>query len=218
MRDERADRRTIIGAGALLAGIGAAPAAIAGTRPAGGAGAGAAAARYQPAFEPQDAWMDDPAKRHRMVFDTTSASAAQSALFFADNFYTANKTGYGIAPQAVGVVIVLRHMSTPFGYNDAIWKKYGEAAAEQLMLKGAEAIKATKGKKDADKAIAAVKGFAWTSPRGPVSIDPKTREIVQNVYIRRVETIDGKLGNKPIETFKAVVEPWHVSHPQIAAK
>ena len=68
------------------------------------------------------------------------------------------------------------------------------------------------------KAIAAVKGFAWTSPRGPVSIDPKTREIVQNVYIRRVETIDGKLGNKPIETFKAVVEPWHVSHPQIAAK
>ena len=56
MRDERADRRTIIGAGALLAGIGAAPAAIAGTRPAGGAGAGvAAAASYRPAFEPQDA-------------------------------------------------------------------------------------------------------------------------------------------------------------------
>ncbi|WP_244932835.1 hypothetical protein [Pandoraea apista] len=63
-----------------------------------------------------------------------------------------------------------------------------------------------------------MKGYAWTSARGPVSIDPKTREIIQNVYIRRVETIDGKLGNKPIETYKSVVEPWHVSHPQVAAK
>lgn len=146
MRDERADRRTIIGAGALLAGIGAAPAAIAGTRPAGGAGAAAGgAARYQPAFEPQDAWLDDPAKRHRLVFDTTSAAAAQSALFFADNFYTANKSGYGIEPAAIGVVIVVRHMSTPFGFNDSIWKKYGAIAAEQIKLEGAQAIAATKG-------------------------------------------------------------------------
>ncbi|MGN6277432.1 MAG: hypothetical protein ACTHM8_01755 [Sphingomonas sp.] len=141
MRDETANRRTVIGLGAMLAGASATP-ALAEVQRASDSGA---AAGYTPAFEPQDAWLDDPAKRHRMVLDTTSPGAAGSALFFADNFYTANKTGYGIAPQAVGVVIVLRHMSTPFGYNDAIWKKYGAAAADQLGLKGAQAIKATKG-------------------------------------------------------------------------
>ena len=64
-------------------------------------------------------------------------------------------------------------------------------------------IEATGGKQDPDKAIAAVKGMQWTSPRGPVSIDPETRHITQNVYLREVEKSDGKLINKEIETFKA---------------
>jgi branched-chain amino acid transport system substrate-binding protein len=63
-------------------------------------------------------------------------------------------------------------------------------------------IEATDGKRDPDKAIAALKGTQWMSPRGPVSIDPETRHIRQNVYLRKVENVDGKLINKEIETYK----------------
>lgn len=83
-------------------------------------------------------------------------------------------------------------------------------AAYDAMTVVAKMIKATGGKNDGDKAIAAVKGFAWESPRGPVSIDPNTREIIQNIYMRRVEKVaGGGLGNVPFFTYKSVSEPWH---------
>jgi branched-chain amino acid transport system substrate-binding protein len=57
---------------------------------------------------------------------------------------------------------------------------------------------------DSDKAMAFAKTMKWESPRGPVSIDPKTRHITQNVYIRVVEKdASGKLVNREIETFAA---------------
>lgn len=60
-----------------------------------------------------------------------------------------------------------------------------------------------------EKAVDSVKGLSWQSPRGPVSIDPETRDIVQNVYIRVVEEgRDGKLYNRVIETMTAVKDPW----------
>ena len=60
-----------------------------------------------------------------------------------------------------------------------------------------------------EKSVEAIKGFSWQSPRGPVSIDPETRDIVQNVYIKVVEEgRDGKLYNKVIETTPAVKDPW----------
>jgi branched-chain amino acid transport system substrate-binding protein len=63
-------------------------------------------------------------------------------------------------------------------------------------------IEATGGKKDGDKAVAAAKGLAWESPRGPVLIDPKTRDWVQNVYVRRVEAdAAGKFHNKEFLVF-----------------
>ena len=54
-----------------------------------------------------------------------------------------------------------------------------------------EALKKTNGKTDGDALIAAAKGMAWESPRGPMSIDPETRDVVQTVYIRRVEKVGG---------------------------
>lgn len=67
-----------------------------------------------------------------------------------------------------------------------------------------EMIRATEGQADPDLAIDAVKGLAWESPRGPVSIDPETRDIVQNVYMRVVERDeDGKLINKEVKTYEA---------------
>jgi branched-chain amino acid transport system substrate-binding protein len=64
-------------------------------------------------------------------------------------------------------------------------------------------IEATNGRKDPEKAIAAVKGLQWISPRGPVSIDPRTRHITQNVYLRELVKRDGKLENKELQTFDA---------------
>ena len=59
----------------------------------------------------------------------------------------------------------------------------------------AEVLKKTNGNTDGDKFIEAAKGMKWVSPRGPVSIDPATRDIVQTIYIRKVEKVGGKLQN-----------------------
>jgi len=73
-----------------------------------------------------------------------------------------------------------------------------------------EALKKTGGNTNGDALIAAMKGMAWESPRGPISIDPETRDIVQNVYMRRVEKRDGELYNEEFETFPAVKDPGKV--------
>ena len=69
------------------------------------------------------------------------------------------------------------------------------------------ALEKTGGKSDGDSLIAAMKGMAWESPRGPISIDPETRDIVQNVYMRKVERVNGELWNVEFETFEAVKDP-----------
>lgn len=55
--------------------------------------------------------------------------------------------------------------------------------------------------------VDAMKGLAWESPRGPMSIDPATRDVVQNVYIRKVERVDGELYNVEFETIPNVKDP-----------
>src|SRR3984957_19713389 len=70
-----------------------------------------------------------------------------------------------------------------------------------------EALKKTGGKTDGDSLMAAIKGLAWESPRGPISIDPDTRDIVQNVYIRKVAKKNGELFNVEFATFPNVKDP-----------
>lgn len=70
-----------------------------------------------------------------------------------------------------------------------------------------EALKKTAGKADGDSLIAAMKGMAWESPRGPISIDAETRDIVQNIYIRKVERVNGELYNVEFDTFADVKDP-----------
>jgi branched-chain amino acid transport system substrate-binding protein len=69
------------------------------------------------------------------------------------------------------------------------------------------ALKKTNGNAKGDVFMAAVKGMKWVSPRGPVEIDPQTRDITQNVYIRKVERVNGLLQNVEFDTFKAVKDP-----------
>jgi branched-chain amino acid transport system substrate-binding protein len=70
-----------------------------------------------------------------------------------------------------------------------------------------EALKKTQGKTDGDALINAMKGMKWESPRGPISIDPETRDIVQNIYIGKVEKVQGELYNVEFATFNAVKDP-----------
>jgi len=72
-----------------------------------------------------------------------------------------------------------------------------------------EALKKTGGKTDGDALIEAMKGMKWESPRGPISIDPATRDIVQNIYMRKVEKVNGELYNTEFATFEAVKDPSH---------
>lgn len=65
----------------------------------------------------------------------------------------------------------------------------------------------TGGSTDAEKFVDAAKGMSWTSPRGPISIDPATRDIVQNIYIRKTERVDGKLQNIEFDQVDAFKDP-----------
>ena len=70
-----------------------------------------------------------------------------------------------------------------------------------------EALKRTGGKTDGDSLIGAVEGMQWESPRGPVSIDPETRDIINTVYIRRVEKVNGQVRNVEIAKVENVKDP-----------
>jgi branched-chain amino acid transport system substrate-binding protein len=70
-----------------------------------------------------------------------------------------------------------------------------------------EALKKTNGNADGDVLLSAMKGMAWESPRGPISIDPETRDIVQNIYIRKVERVNGQLYSMEFATYDAVKDP-----------
>lgn len=71
-----------------------------------------------------------------------------------------------------------------------------------------QALEKTGGKGDGEALVEAMKGLAWESPRGPISIDPDTRDNIQNVYMRRVERdADGALWNVEFDTFEAVKDP-----------
>jgi branched-chain amino acid transport system substrate-binding protein len=109
---------------------------------------------------------------------------------------------------------------TNHAFRAAFEAKYGKEAlptfATVAAYDGMELIfhmvKATGGAHDGEKMMAAVKGYSWASPRGPVSIDPKTREIIENMYIGRIESENGRMINKVIATYPAVKEPWHELH------
>ncbi|MEP7209427.1 MAG: hypothetical protein ABI740_01210 [Alphaproteobacteria bacterium] len=110
-----------------------------------GAGLAASLSAAQPAFaqtsgfkprrHPEDAWMDTPKSAHRSVIDSASPSAGGAALLYANNIFNANKSGYGLQTSDISIIVVLRHLSTPFGYTDAIWAKYGSALSEIIDFK-----------------------------------------------------------------------------------
>ncbi|WP_430306803.1 ABC transporter substrate-binding protein [Rhizobium sp. 0TCS1.26] len=69
------------------------------------------------------------------------------------------------------------------------------------------ALKKTEGDTDGTKLVEAMKGMSWISPRGPITIDPQTRDIVQDIYMREVKKVDGELYNVEFATFPKVRDP-----------
>jgi len=70
-----------------------------------------------------------------------------------------------------------------------------------------EALKASKGQGGGDGLLAAMKGQVWESPRGPMFIDAQTRDVVHNIYLRKVEKQGGELFNVEFDAIKDVKDP-----------
>jgi hypothetical protein len=90
-------------------------------------------AAWRPARHALDDWMDLPGE-HRLVFDCTMPAGAADALIFAGTYYRTNLESYGLGPASLAVVFIFRHQATAFGYNDAIWAKYGAPLGEIMKL------------------------------------------------------------------------------------
>ena len=113
---------TRLGVGAGVVGAMSSPAADA---------QGAADAPWRPARHAQDEWYDKIPGVHRFLFDTSTAESMGWSLQFATNYFTANQDVYGLKESDLAVIIVARHKSTSFAYNDSIWAKYGKQISEQ---------------------------------------------------------------------------------------
>lgn len=86
--------------------------------------------RFEPARHDKDDWMDALPGKHRLVIDTTSAAGLRDGLLYAGNFLLANRNDYGLQNQDLAVIVVVRHISTGYGFNNGMWAKYGASLGE----------------------------------------------------------------------------------------
>ncbi len=127
-----ARRHFLSKAGAAVAGLGA----VFGSRTAAAAQAPATTgSRFQPARHAEDDWFEQVPGVHRFFMDSPTADGFGRALFFGNNVFSANVNGYGLKESDVALVICVRHESTPFAFNDAMWAKYSEQMSNQAQKK-----------------------------------------------------------------------------------
>jgi intracellular sulfur oxidation DsrE/DsrF family protein len=87
--------------------------------------------KFQPVLHDQESWMAIPAK-HRLVLDTHAQDGVNNALLWGGNYIRTSQSDFGLAPSDLAVIIVVRHRSVSFGFNDAMWAKYGTLFSKQL--------------------------------------------------------------------------------------
>jgi branched-chain amino acid transport system substrate-binding protein len=129
-----------------------------------------------------------------------------------------NPTLESLGDRALGAVTVLNYSTALDNEaNKTFLKAYAAAnpnrpaptfvtvAAYDTMGMIYETIRRLNGKVTGEQAVKTLTGMKWNSPRGPISIDPKSRDIVQNMYIREVKKVNGKLVNEPIGVLKDVM-------------
>lgn len=142
--------------------------------------------------------------------------------FIAEGSLTEDNIVNEIGPAALGI-ITTHHYSAAHNSPEnkafvADFKKATSGMRPNLMAVQAydgmhliyEALKKTNGATEGDALVAAMKGLSWISPRGPITIDPATREVIQNIYIRKVERLDGQLYNIEFATIPNYKDPSKV--------
>jgi intracellular sulfur oxidation DsrE/DsrF family protein len=77
----------------------------------------------------QDDWLDQAPDTHRVIFDTWMADRFGLAVGFAGNWARINKEAYGLTDADLAIILVARHGSAPFAFNEAMWTKYGKIFA-----------------------------------------------------------------------------------------
>lgn len=115
----------------LLTGMGVAAAGIV----AGSATAHAQESGFEPARHEGDAWMNELPGNHRVWIDTSYGLGGMEALHYANNILSANVNVDGGDDDDYAMVVCLRHYATALGYEDAVWKKYGEIFSGAMGLK-----------------------------------------------------------------------------------
>jgi len=128
--------------------------------------------------------------------------------------------------DVIGVVTAFHYTETNTNPENTalraqLVKMFGEKATPDIASIAAwdgmnlihQSVAALGAKADGIKYVDFMKGKTLRSPRGPIMIDPEEREIIQNMYIRRVEKRDGKLVNVDIETIPMVKDPWKADNP-----
>src|SRR5260370_4375973 len=86
--------------------------------------------RWQALRDPKDGWYDQIPGKRRIFFDVTSPPGVVDGAMFAGNFFNGNKNGYGLEGVDLAVLVGFRHNATCFGFNDAMWAKYGAALSD----------------------------------------------------------------------------------------
>lgn len=132
-----------------------------------------------------------------------------------------------IGPSALGVVSAFHYTETVDNpLNKLLWKNlgdmFGPKTVPDLASVGAydgmeliyRAVEKFGPNVTGDQAIGLWKGLSFDSPRGPFAIDAATRDVVQNIYLRKVEERDGKLVNVNFQTFPMVKDPWKEWNPE----
>ena len=123
MHDNDQDRRT---RRSLMTGFGAAAAGLA-LGPQQARAQSGRTSGFQPARRSADAWLDTLRGTHRVFIDSATALGGAEAVLYANNLYAAQEgPDYNGGPADLAMIVCFRHFSTPFGYNDAMWAKYGE--------------------------------------------------------------------------------------------
>lgn len=115
----------------FVTGIGAALAAF-------GIGRGRAEAQaagpFTPMAHPDDSFYNNKPAKHRIVIDATSPAGVPEALRFSNNLFTAHTQAYGLKDEDLGIIVVIRHGATIFGWDNDIWAKYGEVIAKSRNI------------------------------------------------------------------------------------
>ncbi|MGH6692472.1 MAG: hypothetical protein ACREF4_17530, partial [Gammaproteobacteria bacterium] len=87
-----------------------------------------------PVLHDLDRWMEELPSKHRIFVDTASRQGGQDGVNFAGNLFNINESTYGVKPADVGLIICFRHQATAYGYNEAMWAKYGQYFSQRLEL------------------------------------------------------------------------------------